>query len=153
MYFQEAEVRYVLEGMIPLMRHPDSLLWVDMVERDAVLHPETFPDSVQNFMRGMQILGEPFTFGPETIEGFMRSSGFRTLEVVPSDVCLNGAKDPVYDIYKFCMATSADNMARVTPLTFRQTRIDKRSRTMAKPHLDPNGSKKQTGSRKRTFPR
>jgi methyltransferase (TIGR00027 family) len=135
MYLQEEEVQRVLEGMLPLLRHPDSLLWVDLVDHEAIEHPESFPESVRNFMRGMQILGEPFTFGPASIQEFLRRAGLRPLEIIPSDICLGGTKDPVYDIYKFCIASSAGNALRVAPPTFRKTRIDKKSRAPAQPHV------------------
>jgi len=154
MYLQEDEVQRVLEGMLPLMRHPDSLLWVDVVDHDAVVHPENFSESVRNFMRGMQILGEPFTFGPASVEEFLRKAGLRSLEIVPSDVCLGGTKDPVYDIYKFCVAATANTATRVDPLTFRKTRIDKKSRTPAQPHAGKEApAPKQTRGSKRSFPR
>jgi methyltransferase (TIGR00027 family) len=134
MYFQEHEVRQILEGMMPILRHRDSLLWVDMIDRQAVEHPEEFPESVRNFMRGMQILGEPFTFGPDSVVEFMRSAGLRSLEVVPSDVCLRGRKDPVYAIYKFCVASAENDSDAKTPATFHKTRIDKKSRAPARRH-------------------
>ena len=134
MYFQEDEVRSVLKGMIPLLRHPDSLLWMDLVDRRAVEHPEEFPESVGNFMRGMQILGEPFTFGIDSVPEFVESSGLRCLEVVSSDLCLRGRKDPVYSIYNFCVASADKGPNAPLPHTFRRTRIDKRARTVASPH-------------------
>jgi methyltransferase (TIGR00027 family) len=134
MYFQEGEVRTILEGMKPLLQHADSLLWVDLVDRAAIEHPESYSESVRNFMRGMQILGEPFTFGPSSIDEFMRSAGLRALEIIPSDVCLGGAKDPVYEIYKFCVAASANGATKTAPLTFRKTRVDRKSRSPARPH-------------------
>lgn len=134
MYFQESEVRAILEGMMPVLRHRDSLLWLDLVDRKAVEHPEEFPESIRNFMRGMQILGEPFTFGHDLIGEFLQSAGLRSLEVVPSDVCLHGRKDPVYEIYKFCLASVVPEIERTLPATFRKTRIDKKSRAHVKPH-------------------
>lgn len=132
MYFQEEEVRSVLKGMLPVLRNPNSLLWVDLVDREAVMHPEKYPESVQNFMRGMQILGEPFTFGPESPADLMESAGLRGLEVVPSDACLRGKKDPVFSVYKFCIAAARSANGDV-PTTFRKTRIDKRNRAV-QPH-------------------
>lgn len=154
MYLQQEDVERVLEGMLPLLRHPDSLLWVDLVDHDAIQHPESYPESVRNFMRGMQILGEPFTFGPASIDEFLRKAGLRSLEVVPSDVCLGGTHDPVYDIYKFCVAASASNAARVDPLTFRKTRIDKKSHPLLEPHATAESTAvKQTSGQQRPYPR
>ncbi len=124
MYFQEAEVRHVLESLGPVLRHPDSLLWVDLVEKRAVQHPEQFPASVQNFMRGMQILGEPFTFGTDEPATFLESAGLRPLEVVASDICFSGKKDPVYEVYMFCVASAQITSPLRLPSTFSQTRFD-----------------------------
>jgi len=134
MYFQEHEVREILSGMMPALKNPQSLLWVDLVDRLAIEHPEEYPESVRNFMRGMQILGEPFTFGPESVADFMRSSGLRSLEVVPSDVCLRGRKDPVYAIYKFCVASADLSAETGLPSTFAKTRVDRKSRPKVRPH-------------------
>ncbi|MEN6493783.1 MAG: SAM-dependent methyltransferase [Thermoguttaceae bacterium] len=105
MYFQEDEVRAILQGMAPLLEHPESRLWVDLVDRRAVETPELFPNEVQAFMRGMQVLGEPFTFGTDSVEGFMASNGFRCNDVVGSDVFFEDSRDPVYCLYKFCVAS------------------------------------------------
>lgn len=130
MYFQQQEVRDIVAGMMPLLHHPESLLWVDLVDRLAVEQPEACSASVANFMRGMQILGEPFTFGPESVEDFARSVHLRPLEVVSSDVCLRGRKDPIYGIYKFCLASALNGSGERVPRTFVRTRIDRRSRAV-----------------------
>ncbi len=153
MYFQEDEVRQILDGLKPVLRHPDSLLWLDLVDRHAIEHPEEFPDSVRNFMRGMQILGEPFTFGTDSISEFMESAGFHPLEVVPSDVCLRGRQDPVYEIYKFCVASAHIATIAREPKTFQKTRIDRKSKAPERPHSPaddlPKETQKSTGTRDR----
>lgn len=106
MYFDEDEVRMILQGMAPLLRHSESRLWVDLVDREAVAHPERFPGDVEAFMRGMQMLGEPFTFGTESVEEFMAENGFRCREVVVSDAYFPGENDPVYALYRFCTASA-----------------------------------------------
>jgi len=110
MYFQDDEVCNVLWGMTPLLSHPASRLWLDIVDRQAVLTPEAFSDEVQAFMRGMQILGEPFTFGADSIEEFLKANGLDCCQLVTSDVFLPGNCDPIYALYKFCLA------ARGTPV-------------------------------------
>lgn len=130
MYFQEQEVREIMAGILPLLRRQESLLWVDLVDRHAIEHPEQIGLSVANFMRGMQILGEPFTFGAESVEEFMGSVGLRTLEVISSDVCVRGRKDPVYEIYRFCVATALSTDESLAPRTFGPTRFDRRSRAI-----------------------
>ena len=142
MYFQEDEVSAILAGMLPVLQRPDSLLWVDLMDRQAVDHPEQYAETIRNFLRGMQILGEPFTFGTSTIPEFMESVGLRSLEVVPSDVCLRGRKDPVYEIYRFCVAAAAGRTQSGPPATFRSTRTDKRSRTPTRPHAPSSESRR-----------
>ena len=137
MYFQEEEVRAILKGMAPLVAHPASRLWVDLVDRRAVEHPEAFPEEVQAFMRGMQILGEPFTFGAECVEEFMASNGFECQQVVPSDVFLNGSKDPVYALYKFCMASKRAPAPAPPETTSRTIRADSQEPLPAEPHPAP----------------
>ena len=75
MYFEEAEVRAMLAGMAPLLRNNRSRLWLDLVDRQAVFEPDTFPE-VKAFMTGMQLLGEPFVFGVESAKEFHRKQRF-----------------------------------------------------------------------------
>jgi hypothetical protein len=135
MYFQEHDVRKIIDGMMPILRRPDSLLWVDLVNRQAIEHPETIAKSVEYFMRGMQILGEPFTFGPDSVEEFMQSAGLRPLEVVTSDVCFSGKKDPVYSIYKFCVGTVQSTNDAKRAVAFQGARIDRKARAPAPSRL------------------
>jgi O-methyltransferase involved in polyketide biosynthesis len=121
MYFEEEEVRGILRGMAPLLAHRDSRLWVDLVDRRAVDHPEAFPSEVQAFMRGMQVLGEPFTFGADDAGAFMADNGLACRELAPSNVFLDGREDPVYAVYKFCLASGA---ASPPPAADRKLRTD-----------------------------
>src|SRR5690606_19550270 len=102
MYFEEEEVRTMLGEFKPLLSHPDSLLWFDIVDREPIVNPQAFPESIRGFMRGMQVLGEPFTFGSDTPQEFVEESGLRCLEVVTSDIFFPEANDPVYSVYQFC---------------------------------------------------
>ena len=106
MYFQDEEVAAMLQGMQPLFTHPESRLWVDLVDKKAVDHPEEFPEEVQAFMRGMQILGEPFTFGTNSAKELMEANGFHCCQAVPSDTFLQGKTDPIYSVYNFCVASA-----------------------------------------------
>jgi methyltransferase (TIGR00027 family) len=137
MYFREDEVRKILQGMMPVLDHPASRLWVDLVDRDAVLRPDAFAEEVQAFMRGMQILGEPFTFGADSVEEFMAGCGLACQEVVASDLFLNGRKDPVYSLYRFCLASSRSaslTAADAAPLAIRR---DPSVPAPAQPHQTP----------------
>ena len=72
--------------------------------------PDDFPE-VKAFMTGMQMLGEPFVFGVDSVEGIHGKQRIPLLiEVVSSDVFLGDHSDPVYSIYHFCTA-SADTVA------------------------------------------
>jgi methyltransferase (TIGR00027 family) len=106
MYFEEAEVRSMLAGMAPLLHNNRSRLWLDLVDERAVVQPEIFPE-VKAFMAGMQMLGEPFVFGVESVTEFMESNGFHCHQSVTSDVFLGERTDPVYSIYHFCTASTA----------------------------------------------
>ncbi len=127
MYFQEDEVRNVLRGMAPLFEHPASLLWVDLADGEAVTTPQAFPGEVQQFMRGMQILGEPFTFGTGSVEAFMAGNGFRCHDVVPSDVFLKGNTDPVYSLYRFCLASRGAGVPAPAAASVKKVRLDAES--------------------------
>ena len=119
MYFKADEVKRVLEGMKEVLTHPESLLWVDLVDEKAILAPADVSESVANFMRGMQILGEPFTFGPSSAKDFLNSAGYHCLEQAPSDICLSRRKDPVYSVYSFCVASASAGQ----PRTFKPSRF------------------------------
>lgn len=118
MYFQEDDVTAILKDIESLLVHQDSLLWVDMVDREPVVNTAAFPPSIQNFMRGMQVLGEPFTFGSDTPGEFIDQSGLRTLDVVTSDVFFPDETDPVYSIYQFCVVTGGTTDATYIPKTY-----------------------------------
>lgn len=124
MYFSDEEVVAILDGMRPLLKNPDSLLWVDLMDREPIQHPDRFPPAVREFMRGMQILGEPFTFGVGDAESFLESAGFRCLETVTSDAYFPDSDDAVYSIYQFCVAGLAPHHAAVAPRTFLPTSLE-----------------------------
>lgn len=105
MYFEEPEVRTILLGLAPLLRNSKSRLWVDFVKEEAVKTPEVFPE-VNAFMQGMQMLGEPFIFGPKDVHEFMKSNGFLCHEMAPSDEYHDDKSDPVYSVYGFCVASA-----------------------------------------------
>jgi len=117
MYFEEAEVRKILQGILPVVENENSRIWIDFVTEQAVQNPEIFPE-VKAFMHGMQLLGEPFTFGTDSIKDFMQSNGFLCRGVVPSDVFFENHSDPVYSVYNFCVA-SADTACALILLWFK----------------------------------
>lgn len=153
MYFQEEEINTILDGMTPLLKHPESLLWVDLVDREAVEHPEKFPSEVQEFMRGMQILGEPFTFGVDSVEEFMAENGFRCREAVSSDVFLDDNRDPVYSAYQFCVASAASAAQTAGDGSQAAVRLDAGFSVPAVQHVRgngrPNGTNGKPASKKK----
>lgn len=135
MYFSEEEVLAVLQGVRPLLSHAESLLWVDMVDREPVEHPDRFPRSVQQFMRGMRILGEPFTFGSDNAKDFLKSAGLRCFESVTSDFYLSDKDDVVYSIYRFCVAGQFHEERVQAPATFQAARFDAAEVSPQRPHM------------------
>lgn len=135
MYFQEEEVVQILSGIQRLMSHPDSLLWLDMVDREPVMNAGKFPASIQAFMRGMQILGEPFTFGSDTPNEFIESTGLRCLEVATSDIFFPETTDPLFSIYQFCTVASGEAKRDYTPKTYRRRHVHPPEPTIPSPHI------------------
>ncbi len=134
MYFDDQEVKEILVDMRSLLGNEHSLLWMDMVDREPVVNPSAFPGTVQDFMRGMQILGEPFIFGSDTPAEFIEDCGLRCLEVVTSDVYFPDSAEPVYSIYQFC--TVAGPAAQEQPKTFRRTDVRRRPGSVPQPHFN-----------------
>ncbi|MCO6043888.1 YiiD C-terminal domain-containing protein [Aeoliella sp. ICT_H6.2] len=140
MYFDDEGVTNVLCDMQQLLSHPDSLLWLDMVDREPVVNPEAFSESTQAFMRGMQVLGEPFTFGSDTPAEFIDECGLRCLDLVTSDLYFPEAADPVYSIYQFCTVAGASAPTNHVPKTYRKVTYHPPSRPVLMPHFQSNGS-------------
>jgi len=145
MYFEEAEVTAILQGLTPLLGPSESRLWVDLVDKRAVETPEAFPKPVEDFMRGMQILGEPFIFGIDSVPEFMAAHGLHCCQSVPSDLYFKDKQDPVYSLYRFCVAsgTAKAPTARVPEAPIHR-RTD--AEQTAKPHPQP--ARKSDVSRK-----
>lgn len=106
MYFEDGEIQDVLSGIRAAMRNPRSRLWVDLVERKAIDTPEACGEGIQSFMRGMQILGEPFMFGVDRVETFMDVNEFDCDSIVNSGAFLGAAAGPIHDLYNFCVASA-----------------------------------------------
>lgn len=106
MYFDEDEIQDVLSGIRGVMKSPQSLLWLDLVDQKAVKMPEACAKGIQSFMRGMQILGEPFTFGVDSVETFMEANEFECESVVNSGLFLGDGAGPVHELYMFCVASA-----------------------------------------------
>jgi methyltransferase (TIGR00027 family) len=128
MYFDEAGVRNVLNGMAPLLGNPHSRLWADFVSEQAVVNPGVLPE-VAAFMRGMQLLGEPFVFGTDSPRAFMESNNYTCVEIAPSSRFFADRSDPVYSVYSFCVASAA-----VAPALYNDSSQGER---IPAPHIAP----------------
>jgi methyltransferase (TIGR00027 family) len=104
MYFDEREVCDILSGIRPLLQSRESKVWIDFVDARAISEPDVFPE-VRAFMDGMQLIGEPFIFGPGCVEKFMTDNAFQIHEIVSSGVVFDNNADPVYGMYSFCVAS------------------------------------------------
>lgn len=102
MYFDESLNRRILTDSQPLLEHPESRLWCDFVDR-SVVDGRTQIDAVTRFLRGMDELGEQFIFGCQQPGEFLKSCGYRQISVRTAGEYLQ-ASDPVYDLYRFCLA-------------------------------------------------
>jgi methyltransferase (TIGR00027 family) len=108
MYLDDGEVRTLLGQVRRICRNPDSRLWMDFVSSDLITAGERLPPSARSFMRGMQVLGEPFVFGTNHPEAFLAEADLRCLESVASDAVVAGAEhDPIFGLYRFCIAAGA----------------------------------------------
>ncbi|WP_197528536.1 YiiD C-terminal domain-containing protein [Aeoliella mucimassa] len=120
MYFEEPDTLRILGEIKSMLTHSDSMLWFDLVDREPVVNPAAFPESIQNFMHGMQILGEPFVFGSDAPQELLEKAGLRCLDVVTSDVYFPETTDPLFSIYQFCTAAGAATETHHVPKAFRR---------------------------------
>ena len=105
MYFEEAEPRGMLAGMVLLLAAKPEPAVARPCRRASRRAAEIFPE-VKAFMTGMQLLGEPFVFGVKSAKEFMESNGFRCHQTVSSDVFLGERTDPVYSTHFICTASA-----------------------------------------------
>jgi O-methyltransferase involved in polyketide biosynthesis len=62
MYFDENVNRRILTSLRRIMSNSLSMLWIDVVAQSVIQGTTGYP-SVENFVKGMEKLGEPFIFG------------------------------------------------------------------------------------------
>lgn len=105
MYFDEETNRKILGSIRPFMKHPQSRLWADFVDRQVVDGPPLAPE-VGNFLQNMDDLGESFIFGKNDPGQFLQSCGFRQSDSISARDYLgklvrNSNDDSVYGVYYF----------------------------------------------------
>ena len=100
MYFDEAVNRKVLSSIQRLICHRYSHLWIDIVAKSVIERESGFPE-VDDFLRGMEKLGEPFIFGLDDASTFFEEQGYVIDKVVPSNCYKTNLRDPVFTLYNF----------------------------------------------------
>ncbi|MEM6688577.1 MAG: class I SAM-dependent methyltransferase [Planctomycetota bacterium] len=102
MYFSEAENTSLLGSLKPLLRHPSSQLWCDLVDARVIAdHPD---ESLKRFLEGMEELGERFIFGHSDAQQWLEPTGLRVNSAPMASEVLNW-DDPIYNLYRFVTST------------------------------------------------
>jgi methyltransferase (TIGR00027 family) len=100
MYFPERINQAILSSLRELLNHPSSLVWLDIVA-EAVVRNSTGRVEVEQFIRGMAKLGEPFVFGLDDPAPFLERCGY----AIQGDSSLasgpGGTDNPLFDLYRF----------------------------------------------------
>ncbi len=94
------------------MRHPDSRLWMDVVDT-SIVDRRLINDGVRGFLDGMEELGESFIYGLDDPAGYLTSMGYGNACHVTSGSVLNDPGE-VFDTYSFVVAGPAANGARIS---------------------------------------
>ena len=58
-------------------------------------------------------MGEPFTFGVNSVKDFMAENQFDCAEIIGSKIVMEAPRDPVYAIYKFCVARATNGASGI----------------------------------------
>ena len=107
MYFGERHNRKMVDAIGSMMGHPDSRLWMDLVNRSVVDGQTRIPE-VSAFLERMDEMGESFIFGSDHPREFVDSCGLETTETISVRDYLERERgecgDPVFDVYNFCVA-------------------------------------------------
>ena len=107
MYLDDEANASTLNAVASLMRHPESLLWIDYVRSDLfqVRHSEP---SVDSFLDSMERLGEPFLFGVENSAEWLSAFGLTVQDDADAARYFPDLRNqPVYPLYRFAIARKA----------------------------------------------
>jgi hypothetical protein len=85
----------------------ESRLWVDVIDESIVKDISRYPE-VARFLAGMAGFGEPFTWGITDSGNYFRHLGLEVDRESSSD-CFRPSVDPVFDLYKFCVAKNGSS--------------------------------------------
>jgi methyltransferase (TIGR00027 family) len=101
MYFEPVEAARILRSLQSMMVNPDSRLWMDYVLPSIIDGTSGFR-VVEDFMREMRSLSEPFINGFADLKNQLAELGFMVEEDLASNYCLE-TTDAVFDLYRFCL--------------------------------------------------
>jgi O-methyltransferase involved in polyketide biosynthesis len=110
MYFTAQENARILRSVAALLKHPDSLFWMDYVHPSVVDGTSTLPEVIR-FTDAIRCLGEPFITGIADIDTHFRRTGLDLSEDVASDYFLDGADQEVFRLYRFAVGRPASSTA------------------------------------------
>jgi methyltransferase (TIGR00027 family) len=97
MYFDKGRCTAILRSIAAILKHPDSRVWFDYVNRDLIDRTPSIPRAVA-FIDAMQKMGEPFVNGFDDIRDALPPHGL----ALEGDT---GSGDgDVFELYRFCVA-------------------------------------------------
>lgn len=113
MYFERPVVQRILMSLGRLLSNEASRLWIDYVS-PAVFDGTSDLPVVQRFSEAMQCLGEPFINGFDEIATDLAQCSLSSESDVASDIFFPES-DPVFGLYRFCIARVASNSTQSGP--------------------------------------
>lgn len=103
MYFDDEFMSSILGSISKLLKNsPDSRFWFDYVSKD-IIENRTGLKEIEDFMRNMSKMGEPFVNGFANTKNDLASFDIDVLTDDSSDVFLD-CSDLIYSHYRFCVA-------------------------------------------------
>jgi methyltransferase (TIGR00027 family) len=103
MYFTGEDNARIMRSIATLLKHPDSLFWMDYVHPSVVDGTSTIPEVV-SFTDAIRCLGEPFIAGFTDIDAHLRRAGLGLREDVASDYLVGGGDRGMFRLYRFAVA-------------------------------------------------
>ena len=100
MYFEENVNRRIFASIRRIMANSQSMVWIDIVTK-SVIEGTSGYSSVENFVKGMEKLGEPFIFGLNDPVVFFAKLGFTVQKSMPSDSYNDDHSNPIFALYNF----------------------------------------------------
>jgi methyltransferase (TIGR00027 family) len=105
MYQTIDSFRGLLSSVRRLLKHPESIFWIDIV-KEVVVSGKAPEKEIQEFLEGMRQLGEPFTLGFDDLSSAVSGLGFRVSQKASPADYFAGCIDPVLGYYDFYVLSS-----------------------------------------------